>query len=75
MKPSLEEVLEKILQLYSMQGAGRNKMIRIKTITQELDTCYDNVLPSLLQLSRENRIRFTDGKRQTINVVAKNIAA
>ena len=75
MKPSLEEVLEKILQLYSMQGVGLNKMIRIKTITQELDTCYDNVLPSLLQLSRENRIRFTDGKRQTINVVAKNIAA
>lgn len=75
MKPSLEEVLEKILQLYHMQGAGRKKLIRIKTITQELDTCYDNVLPSLLQLSRENRIKFADANRQTINVVGRNIAA
>lgn len=75
MRPSFEEVLQKILDFYTHKNSGKVKVILIDALTQELNTCYEDVMPSLLLLSRENIIKFADTNRQSLVVVPKNIAA
>lgn len=75
MKPSFEEVLQKILDFYTLRNSGKVKIIQVNALTEELNTCYEDLLPSLLLLSREQMIKFTDINKQSLVVIPKNIAA
>lgn len=75
MRPSFEEVLQKILDFYTLRNSGKVKIIQIDALAEELNTCYEDVMPSLLLLSRENMIKFADANRQSLVVIPKNIAA
>ena len=76
MKPSLEEVLEKLALLNrNRKKRAKHSWIPLSTLTDELDTHMDNVMPCLLLLKNEDCIEFNPGKlRLAVNVLKKEMA-
>lgn len=74
MKPSLEEVMLKILELTTKKGK-KETFINIRNITEELNTHKEDLMPSLLQLVRDQVIRFDSAKRNAIRLLMVEKAA
>ncbi len=76
MKPSLEEVLEKLAMLNNVRKKRvKHYWIPLSTLTEELDTHLDNLMPCLLLLKNEDYIEFNSGKlRLAVNVLKKEMA-
>lgn len=75
MKPSIEEILEKIAAL-NADEKSKNHWILITAIAEGLETHIDNVIPGLLLLQREERLQFNSGKhRLAVNVLKEELVA
>ena len=74
MKPSYQEVFHKILQLYAV-NAGKIRAIQLTDLAEQLDTCRDDIMPSLLLLVREQVIKFESVDRSRIVLVNRKHAA
>lgn len=73
MKPSLEEVTLKILELAAQLGR-RKHFIKVAQIIEALDEHPDNLMPSLLQLERDAVISFDSNKRIALRLVVSKAA-
>lgn len=58
MKPSIEQVLQKLIELSLLSNAPKN-WIPASLIAEELNEHQDNVAPILIQLAREECIKFS----------------
>jgi len=67
MKPSMDEVLQKLIEL-NRQSRPTNNWIYIEHLAEELDSHYDNILPSLLMLAREDYIHFNSKKKIAVSL-------
>lgn len=74
MKPSIEEVLQKIIDM-NIKAMHNGVMIPVTTLIEELDTCSENIMPCLLQLAREKQIMFSDYKRNDVVLLPPGTAA
>lgn len=74
MKPSIDEVLQKLIEL-NCHRKTTNKWIYVEQLAEELYTHYDNIIPSLLMLERDELIHFSSNKHVAVTVVRKAMAA
>ena len=66
MKPSIDEVLQKLVELN--RYSKPNNWIYIEHLAEELDTHYDNIIPSLLMLAREEVLHFNSNKKVAVSL-------
>jgi hypothetical protein len=64
MKPSIDEVLQKLMEMNRYSKS--NNWIYIEHLAEELDTHYDNIIPSLLMLAREDVLFFNSNKKVAV---------
>lgn len=74
MRPSIEEVLQKLIEMNLLRTRSK-KWVLISRIADELHTHNDDVMPSLLQLEREECIRFSGKNREAVTLLKKEMAA
>lgn len=74
MRPSIEEVLQKLLSLNSVKTSAK-KWLLISHIAEELEAHAEDIMPSLLQLAREDCLKFNGKTRKAVVLLKKGIAA
>lgn len=74
MKPTIEEVLQKLLEL-NRHKKSTNNWIYIEQLAEELDTHYDNIIPSLLMLERDEYLHFNSKKKVAVSLQKWQLAA
>ena len=74
MKPSIDEVLQKLVAMSASGKKGRN-WILIEQLAEELNAHCDNIIPSLLQLEREECLVFSPKKKIAVNLLNPKMAA
>ncbi|HEY9176354.1 MAG TPA: hypothetical protein VIN07_01625 [Flavipsychrobacter sp.] len=74
MKPSIDEVLQKLAEMNRHKKYTHN-WIYIEHLAEALDTHYDNILPSLLMLEREDLLQFNSRKRVAVTLLRRVMAA
>ena len=74
MKPSIDEVLQKLMELHR-HNHTTNSWIYIEHLAEEMHTHYDNIVPSLLMLEREDYIHFSSKQRLAVALQRKGMAA
>lgn len=67
MKPSIDEVLQKLAEMNRNKKAFHN-WVYIEHLAEALDTHYDNILPSLLMLAREEVLHFNSKKKVAVSL-------
>ena len=69
MKPSIEEILEKLAALKAT-GKSKRHWILLSELAEQLDTHIDNIMPGLLLLQREQCLQFNSGaQRLAVNML------
>lgn len=74
MKPTIEEVMQKLLEL-NRYKKSTNNWIYIEQLAEELDTHYDNIIPSLLMLAREEVLHFNSSKKVAVSLLKRQYLA
>lgn len=74
MRPSIEEVLQKLIDM-NLVNTRRKNWVLISRIAEELDSHNDNIMPCLLQLEREDCIRFNGKNKSAVALLKKEMAA
>lgn len=74
MKPSIDEVLQKLTEMNRNKKAF-NSWIYIEHLAEALDTHYDNIIPCLLMLEREEYLHFNGRKRIAVALHRQVVAA
>lgn len=74
MKPSMDEVLQKLIEL-NRHSRPTNNWIYIEHLAEELDSHYDNILPSLLMLARDEYIHFNSKKKIAVSLQKAQLIA
>lgn len=74
MKPSLDEVLEKIVVLAAIYNKGK-KLIYIDHLVDELETHKENLMPSLYLLRNDGIISFSSDELKAFRIEEKEKAA
>ncbi len=74
MKPSIDEVLQKLIELNRHKKATNN-WVYIEHLAEELDTHYDNIIPSLLMLERDEYLHFSGKKKIAVALLRQAKAA
>lgn len=67
MKPSMDEVLQKLIEM-NRHSRPANNWIYIEHLAEELDSHYDNILPSLLILARDEYIHFNSKNKIAVSL-------
>lgn len=74
MRPSIDEVLQKLISLNSVKKSRKNWLL-VSHIADELHAHCEDVMPSLLQLERVACLKFNGKTRKAVVLLKNEMAA